>query len=113
VGSRFFGIDTDSGEVFADRWIAHTGNELEEFYDGLPAGAVVGVECGGNMPVVRAAAGSLRAPLAAGRRGQNSGEARKQKHDRRDAELFVVIDGMTKAWGRLIHDDPPLQHPLS
>ena len=41
-GQQVFGIDTDSGEVFADRWIAHTGNELEEFYGGLPAGAVVG-----------------------------------------------------------------------
>ena len=48
-GQQVFGIDTESGEVFADRWIAHTGNELEEFYSGLPAGAVVGVECSGNM----------------------------------------------------------------
>ena len=44
-----FGIDTESGEVFADRWIAHAGTELEEFYGGLPAGAVVGVECSGNL----------------------------------------------------------------
>jgi hypothetical protein len=48
-GQQVFGIDTESGEVFADRWIARSGKELEEFYGGLPAGAVVGVECSGNM----------------------------------------------------------------
>ncbi len=31
-GQQVFGIDTESGEVFADRWIAHTGKELEEVY---------------------------------------------------------------------------------
>jgi len=45
-GQQVFGIDTESGEIFADRWIAHTGTELEEFYGGLPAGTVVGVERG-------------------------------------------------------------------
>ena len=30
-GQQVFGIDRESGEVIADRWIAHRGTELEEF----------------------------------------------------------------------------------
>ena len=48
-GQQVFGIDTESGEVVADRWIAHTGDELDQFYSQLPAGTVVGVESSGNM----------------------------------------------------------------
>jgi hypothetical protein len=47
-GQQVFGIDAESGEVFADGWIAHTGKELEEFYGDLPAGTVVGVESSGD-----------------------------------------------------------------
>jgi hypothetical protein len=48
-GQQVFGIDTESGEVFADRWISHSGNELDKFYSQLPAGTIVGVESSGNM----------------------------------------------------------------
>lgn len=30
-GQQVFGIDTESGDVFADRWIAHTGKEWRSF----------------------------------------------------------------------------------
>jgi len=48
-GQQVFGIDSASGEIFADGWIAHNGEEVDRFYGGLPAGAVVGVEASGNL----------------------------------------------------------------
>jgi transposase len=89
---QVFGIDTDSGEVMADRWIAHTGNELEEFYGGLPAGAVVGVECSGNMLWFERRLAHYGHRLRLGDAAQiRAKETRKQKHDRRDAELMARL----------------------
>jgi transposase len=91
-GQQVFGIDTDSGEVMADRWIAHTGNELEEFYGGLPAGAVVGVECSGNMLWFERRLAHYGHRLRLGDAAQiRAKETRKQKHDRRDAELMARL----------------------
>lgn len=91
-GQQVFGIDTDSGEVFADRWIAHTGQELEEFYGGLPAGAVVGVECSGNMLWFERRLAHYGHRLRLGDAAQiRAKETRKQKHDRRDAELIARL----------------------
>ena len=81
-GQQVFGIDTDSVEVFADRWIAHTGNELEEFYSGLPAGAVVGVECSGNMLWFERRLARYGHRLRLGRRGPDSGEGDAQAEAR-------------------------------
>ena len=95
-GQQVFGIDTESGAVFAERWIAHTGTELDEFYSALPAGAVIGVESSGNMLwFERRLAGyghRLRIGDAARIRTK---ETRKQKHDRRDAELIarLLVEG--------------------
>jgi len=91
-GQQVFGIDTESGEVFADRWIAHSGNELEEFYGGLPAGAVVGVECSGNMLWFERRLAHYGHRLRLGDAAQiRAKETRKQKHDRRDAELIARL----------------------
>ena len=91
-GQQVFGIDTESGEVFADRWIAHTGNELEEFYSGLPAGAVVGVEGSGNMLWFERRLAHYGHRLRLGDAAKiRAKETRKQKHDRRDAELIARL----------------------
>ena len=91
-GQQVFGIDSSSGEVFADGWIAHGGQEVDQFYSSLPAGAVVGVEASGNLLwFERKLAGyghGLRIGDAAKIRAQ---ETRKQKHDRRDAELIARL----------------------
>ena len=91
-GQQVFGIDTETGEVFADRWIAHSGNELDEFYRQLPAGTVVGVESSGNMLWFERRLAQyghrLRLGDAAKIRKQDT---RKQKHDRRDAELIARL----------------------
>lgn len=91
-GQQVFGIDTESGEVIADRWIAHTGTELEEFYGRLPAGAVVGVECSGNMLWFERRLADYGHRLRLGDAAKiRSKETRKQKHDRRDAELIARL----------------------
>jgi hypothetical protein len=91
-GQQVFGIDAESGEVFADRWIAHTGRELEEFYGGLPAGTVVGVECSGNMLWFERRLAQYGHRLRLGDAAKiRSKETRKQKHDRRDAELIARL----------------------
>jgi transposase len=91
-GQQVFGIDTESGEVVADRWIAHRGKELEQFYRALPAGTVVGVESSGNMlwfeRLLAQSGHQLRLGDAAKIRTK---ETRKQKHDRRDAELIARL----------------------
>jgi transposase len=91
-GQQVFGIDTESGEVFADRWIAHTGAELEEFYGSLPAGAVVGIECSGNMLWFERRLAQYGHRLRLGDAAKiRVRETRKQKHDRRDAELIARL----------------------
>ncbi len=91
-GQQVFGIDTESGEVIADRWIAHTGKEVEEFYGGLPAGAVVGVECSGNMLWFERRLAQYGHRLRLGDAAKiRAKETRKQKHDRRDAELIARL----------------------
>ena len=101
-GQQVFGIDTESGEIFADRWIAHTGRELEEFYRQLPAGAVVGVESSGNMLWFERRLAQWGHRLRLGDAAQiRARETRKQKHDRRDAELIA----------RLLMSNVPLSRP--
>ncbi len=91
-GQQVFGMDTDSGEVFADRWIGHTGRGVEEFYGTLPAGAVVGVESSGNMLWFERRLAEYGHRLRLGDAAKiRARETRKQKHDRRDAELIARL----------------------
>jgi transposase len=91
-GQQVFGIDTESGEVVADRWIAHTGKELDEFYSALPAGTVVGVESSGNMLWFERRLAQYGHQLRLGDAAKiRTKETRKQKHDRRDAELIARL----------------------
>ena len=43
-GQQVLAIEDRSGEVVSERWLNHAGEEAEQFYASLPAGAVVGVE---------------------------------------------------------------------
>jgi transposase len=95
-GQQVFGIDTESGEVVADRWIAHSGKELDEFYSAWPAGTVVGVESSGNMLWFERRLAQYGHRLRLGDAGKiRAKETRKQKHDRRDAELMarLLVEG--------------------
>lgn len=91
-GQQVFGIETSSGEIFADRWIAHGGKEVDAFYASLPAGTVVGVEASGNMQWFERKLAQYGHRLRIGDAGQiRAQDGRKQKHDRRDAELIVRL----------------------
>ena len=91
-GQQVFGIDRETGEVFADQWLDHSGKAVEEFYASLPAGTEVGVESTGNLlwfeRVLARHGHRLRMGDALKIRQQ---ETRKQKHDRRDAELMARL----------------------
>ena len=91
-GQQVFGIDRESGEVVADRWIAHAGTDVDEFYGRLPAGTVVGVESSGNMQWFERRLAQYGLRLRLGDAAQiRAKETRKQKHDRRDAELIARL----------------------
>ena len=91
-GQQVYGVDDRTGEVIADQWISHRGDELERFYPALPAGAEVGVESSGNMlwfeRRLRQYGHRLRRGDAAKIRSK---ETRKQKHDGRDAQLIARL----------------------
>jgi transposase len=91
-----YGIDNETGEIFADGWIAHAGQELDQFYGGLPAGAVVGVEASGNMLWFERKLAQYGHGLRIGDAAQiRAQDPRRQKHDRRDAELIarLLVEG--------------------
>jgi hypothetical protein len=91
-----YGIESESGEVIAERWIAHGGEEVDQFYGGLPAGAVVGVETRGNMLWFERKLQQYGHRLRIGDAAQiQAHEVRKQKHDRRSAESIarLLVEG--------------------
>lgn len=91
-GQQVFGIDDQSGEVIADRWLSHSGKELEEFYGSLPAGTEVGVESSGNMLWFERKLSQYGHRLRVGDAAKiRAKETRKQKTDRRDAELIARL----------------------
>jgi len=91
-GQQVFGLDTETGEVFADRWIGHEGDEVDPFYGSLPAGVVVGVEASGNMLWFERKLAHYGHQLRIGDAAQiRACEVRKQKYDRRDAERIARL----------------------
>lgn len=91
-GQQVFGMETATGEIFADRWIAHQAREVDEFYGSLAAGVVVGVEASGNMLWFERKLAQYGHRLRIGDAGRiRAQDGRKQKHDRRDAELIARL----------------------
>jgi len=85
-------IDDQSGEVVSERWLNHAGDEVEQFYASLPAGAVVGVESSGNMLWFERLLSRHGHRLRIGDAAQiRSKDTRKQKHDERDAQLLARL----------------------
>ncbi len=91
-GQQVFGMERESGEIFADRWIAHGGEEVDAFYGSLGAGVVVGVEASGNMLWFERKLAQYGHRLRIGDAAKiRACDERKQKHDRRDAELIARL----------------------
>lgn len=95
-GQQVFGIESESGEVFAEGWLNHGGEEVDRFYSGLAAGAVVGVEASGNMLWFERKLAQYGHQFRLGDAAQiRAHDPRQQKHDRRDAELIarLLVEG--------------------
>ena len=89
-GQQVFGINAQTGEVIAERWLSHSGDEVDRFYASLPRGTEVGVESSGNMLWFERRLAQYGHKLRIGDAAKiRSKETRKQKHGRRDAESIA------------------------
>jgi transposase len=84
-------LDTVSGEV-VNRTLMHQGNEVREFYSQLPRPVLVGIEAIGPMQWFLDLLEELQIECQVGDAAKiRAAEPRKQKHDRRDAELILRL----------------------
>jgi transposase len=84
-------LDTITGEV-ETRTLLHEGNEVREFYSQLPRPVLVGIEAIGPMQWFLDLLQELGIACQVGDATKiRAAEPRKQKHDRRDAELILKL----------------------
>jgi len=84
-------LDTISGEV-VNRTLMHEGSEVREFYSELPRPVLVGIEAIGPMQWFLNLLEELGIACQVGDAAKiRAAEPRKQKHDRRDAELILRL----------------------
>src|SRR5271170_5174678 len=84
-------FDTVTGEVVT-RTLMHEGNEVREFYSQLPRPVLVGIEAIGPMQWFLDLLEELGIECQVGDAAKiRAAEPRKQKHDRRDAELILKL----------------------
>jgi transposase len=84
-------LDTTTGEA-VNLTLPHEGNQVREFYSRLPRPVLVGIEAGGTMPWFLNLMEELGIECRVGHPSQiRAAEPRKQKHDRRDAELILRL----------------------
>ncbi len=86
-------LDTETGEV-VERRLEHENGEARRFYAGLQEPALVGIESTGYTRWFAEMLAELGHELAVGDAAKiRAQETRKQKHDRRDAELILEFAG--------------------
>ena len=84
-------LDTVTGEV-VNRTLMHEGNAVREFYSQLPHPVLVGIEAIGPMQWFLNLLEQLGIECQVGDAAKiRAAEPRKQKHDRRDAELILKL----------------------
>src|SRR5215470_14896176 len=84
-------LDTVTGEVL-NRTLIHEGNQVREFYSELPQPVLVGIEAIGPMQWFLNLLEELGIECQVGDATKiRAAEPRKQKHDRRDAELILKL----------------------
>jgi transposase len=79
-------LDAVTGEV-VNRTLMHEGSEVRDFYSQLPRPVLVGIEAIGPMQWFLNLLEELGNECQVG----DAAEPRKQKHDRRDAELILKL----------------------
>ena len=84
-------LDGDTGEV-VERTLTHDGETVREFYASIPGPAVVGIEATGSMGWFLRLLEELAIPCRVGHPAAvRKAETRRQKHDRRDADLLLKL----------------------
>src|ERR1700731_556523 len=84
-------LDTTTGEV-VEVTVKHEGDHVREFYSSLPGPVRVGIEATGSMQWFLNLMEELRIECLVGHPAQIRAAApRKQKNDRRDAELILKL----------------------
>jgi transposase len=84
-------LETTTGEVVKVT-LKHEGNNVREFYSRLPQPVRVGIEATGSMHWFVNLMEELRIECQVGHPAQiRAAEPRKQKHDRRDANLLLTL----------------------
>jgi len=84
-------LDSVSGEV-VNRTLTHEGNSVREFYSALPGPVRVGIEATGSMKWLVNLMEELGIDCQGGHPATiRAAEPRRQKHDRRDAELILKL----------------------
>jgi transposase len=84
-------LDTTTGEVM-EKTLTHSGTNVEEFYSTLPGPVRVGIEATGTMQWFLSLMEELGIECQVGHPAKiRAAEPRKQKHDRRDADLILKL----------------------
>jgi hypothetical protein len=84
-------LETPSGET-VNLILMHEGNKVREFYSQLPHPVLVGIEATGSMHWFLNLMAELGIECRVGHPAQiRAAEPRKQKHDRRDADLILKL----------------------
>ena len=84
-------LDTTTGEV-VKMTLTHEGDNVREFYSTLPRPVRVGIEATGSMQWFLSLMEELGIECQVGHPAKiRAAEPRKQKHDRRDAELILTL----------------------
>ncbi len=84
-------LDTKTGEV-VNMTLTHEGNHVREFYSKLPRPVRVGIEATGSMQWSVNLLEELGIECLVGHPAEiRAAEPRKQKHDRRDADLILKL----------------------
>jgi transposase len=84
-------LDMETGEI-VKMTLTHEGNHVREFYSALPRPACVGIEATGSMQWFVNLMEELGIECRVGNPAKiRAAEPRKQKHDRRDADLILTL----------------------
>jgi len=84
-------LDTTTGEVM-EKTLTHEGSNVREFYSTLPRPVRVGIEATGSMHWFVNLMEELGIECQVGHPAKiRAAEPRKQKHDRRDADLILKL----------------------
>jgi transposase len=84
-------LDSETGELM-EMTLRHEGNNVREFYSRLPGPVRVGIEARGSMQWFVNLMEELGIECLVGHPAEiRAAEPRKQKHDRRDADLILKL----------------------